>query len=176
MLVTHGGLSGPGILDYSRNIRPGDELRLSFSDHPAEDVTERELIGIFSGNPSMRVITALGTYPLPQRLLRCIVENAGIPVWQTCAHIDKSRRRMLARNLTGFPLVVECLGSFNEAMVTRGGVSLDEVDGKTMESRLVPGLYFAGEVLDIDGDTGGYNIQAACSTGYTAGTSIRARL
>ena len=176
VLVTHGGLSGPGILDYSRNIRPGDEIRLSFTNHPAEDITERELIGIFSANPSMRVITALGKYPLPQRLLRCIVETASIPAWQTCAHIDKPCRRMLARNLTGFPLVVESLGTFNEAMVTRGGVSLDEVDGKTMESRLVPGLYFAGEVLDIDGDTGGYNIQAACSTGYAAGTSIRTRL
>jgi predicted flavoprotein YhiN len=68
--------------------------------------------------------------------------------------------------------VIEKVGGFNMAMVTAGGVNLNEVNPKTMESRLVPGLYFAGEVLDIDGDTGGYNLQAAFSMGYLASKSI----
>ena len=70
---------------------------------------------------------------------------------------------------------VAALGGFDEAMATRGGVDLSEVDPKRMESRLVPGLFFAGEVLDVDGDTGGYNIQAACSTGYLAGRNAADR-
>ena len=68
-----------------------------------------------------------------------------------------------------YPFIVEKVGGFNMAMVTAGGVSQDEVNPKTMESKLIPGLYFAGEVLDIDGDTGGYNLQAAFSTGFLVG-------
>jgi predicted flavoprotein YhiN len=75
-------------------------------------------------------------------------------------------------SLTGFPMIVSELGSFNIAMVTRGGVDLKEVNSKTMESRLVGGLYLVGEVLDVDGDTGGYNLQAAFSTGMLAARSI----
>ncbi len=79
-------------------------------------------------------------------------------------------------NLTGLPLVVSKLCGFSMAMVTRGGVDLKEVNPKTMESRIVSGLYLVGEVLDIDGDTGGYNLQAAFSTGMLAARSIRSRL
>ena len=82
------------------------------------------------------------------------------------------QRKTLVANLLEFPVRVSKLGGFQEAMVTRGGVSLQEIDPKTMESRLVPGLYFAGEIIDIDGDTGGYNLQAAFSTGYLAAKAI----
>ena len=78
-------------------------------------------------------------------------------------------------NCTAFPLTVEGPGGFSVAMVTRGGIALDGVNSKTMESKIVSDLYFAGEVLDVDGDTGGYNIQAAFSTGILAGRSIRAK-
>ena len=73
-------------------------------------------------------------------------------------------------------MTVQALGGFSVAMVTRGGVALDGVNMKTMESKTVPNLYFAGEVLDIDGDSGGYNLQAAFSTGFLAGQSIRKKL
>ena len=82
----------------------------------------------------------------------------------------------LADRLSGFPLIVDEVGGYDSAMATRGGVALSEVDSKTMESKLVSGLYFVGEVLDVDGDTGGYNLQAAFSTGLLAAKSIRRRL
>ena len=97
---------------------------------------------------------------------------SGIPADTTGAHLTKEKRTAIIGNLTGFPVKVARLGGFDMAMVTRGGVALAEVNQKTMESRLVPGLYFAGEVLDIDGDTGGYNLQAAFSTGFLAASGI----
>jgi hypothetical protein len=83
---------------------------------------------------------------------------------------------VLVTNCTEFPLTVATLGDYTIAMATRGGVALDEVNAKTMESTIIPGLFFAGEVLDIDGDTGGYNLQAAFSTGYLAAQGIRKRM
>jgi len=99
--------------------------------------------------------------------------NAGIPDGLTCAHLPAPLRSRLITSITDFPLTISALGNYSVAMVTRGGVSLSEVNPKTMESRLVPNLYFTGEVLDIDGDTGGYNLQAAFSTGRCAGEHIR---
>jgi predicted flavoprotein YhiN len=89
------------------------------------------------------------------------------------AQLTRENRSYLVDNLTGFPLVVSDLCSYNTAMVTRGGVERKEVDPKTMQSRLVKGLYLVGEVLDVDGDTGGYNLQAAFSTGMLASRCIR---
>ena len=86
------------------------------------------------------------------------------PVLTSLQHSDQN----LSANCTEFPLTVSAPGDFSVAMVTRGGVALEHVNPKTMESKIVPDLYFAGEVLDIDGDTGGYNIQAAFSTGFLA--------
>jgi len=82
----------------------------------------------------------------------------------------------LADRLSGFPMIVEEVAGFDSAMVTRGGVNLSEVDSKTMESKLVSGLFFVGEVLDVDGDSGGYNLQAAFSTGLLAAMEIGKRL
>jgi hypothetical protein len=82
-------------------------------------------------------------------------------------------RSALVTHCTELPLRVERLGDFAVAMATRGGIALEQVNAKTMESKIVPGLFFAGEVLDIDGDTGGYNLQAAFSTGYCAAEGIR---
>jgi predicted flavoprotein YhiN len=101
---------------------------------------------------------------------------ACIPDGLTCAHLSAPLRAKLVETINAFPLTVAALGNYSVAMVTRGGVALPEVNPKTMESRIVSGLYFAGEVLDIDGDTGGYNLQAALSTGRCAGIAIRHRL
>ncbi|MGA2296501.1 MAG: NAD(P)/FAD-dependent oxidoreductase, partial [FCB group bacterium] len=84
-------------------------------------------------------------------------------------NIQKKLRNQIVELFCGYPFEVRSLGEYNIAMVTKGGVSLKEVSPKTMESKIVKNLYFAGEVLDIDGDTGGYNLQAAFSTGYLAG-------
>jgi predicted Rossmann fold flavoprotein len=115
-------------------------------------------------------------YHIPERLIKRILELAGIPQEITCAHLSHQHRRALVSSLTGYPLTVDALGDFSVAMVTRGGIARGEVDPKTMESRIVKNLYFAGEVLDIDGDTGGYNIQSAFSTGMLAAQDIRKKI
>lgn len=111
-------------------------------------------------------------YKIPERLVTGLLQLSGIPEDLTCAHLSKIQRTTLIANLLEFPIRVGKLGGFNEAMATRGGVSLQEIEPKTMESRLVTGLYFAGEIIDIDGDTGGYNLQAAFSTGFLAAKAI----
>jgi len=116
--------------------------------------------------------TILSEYHLPERFVKELLTQADIPVDSTCAHLSKKARNTLIGYLTAYPFGVKSCGGFNEAMVTAGGVSLDSVRPKTMESKLVPGLYFIGEVLDIDGDTGGYNLQAAFSTGFAAAKHI----
>ncbi|MCK9579715.1 MAG: NAD(P)/FAD-dependent oxidoreductase [Methanoregula sp.] len=175
VLFTHLGLSGPGILDASRGIMPGDIVRLSFAGPMRRDEFTTELIQRAAENPGWQIGTILAKYPIPERLNRKLLQLSGIPDDLTCAHFSAEKRSALIANCTEFPLVVTALGEFKIAMATRGGVALDGVNSKTMESKIVPGLFFAGEVLDIDGDTGGYNLQAAFSTGYLAAEGIRKR-
>jgi hypothetical protein len=130
------------------------------------------VLGI-SANGTRTIRAVVGSYPIPERLVRKILAMSGIPDDLTCAHMSTEQRSRLVTLVTECPVVVEALGDYSIAMVTRGGISLDAVNPKTMESKIIRDLYFAGEVLDIDGDTGGYNLQAAFSTGYLAAQSIR---
>jgi predicted Rossmann fold flavoprotein len=181
ILFTHEGLSGPAILDFSRYIMPGDILRLSLI--PPEKRRELEAWFLKStgemGGKSLK--TLLEDLPpaffrsaqsIPGRLMAKILEISKIPAELKSAQLSRHLRISLFNNLTGLPLQVAKLGGWDIAMVSRGGVDLQEVNSKTMESRLVKGLYLAGEVLDVDGDTGGYNLQAAFSTGALAAGSI----
>jgi predicted Rossmann fold flavoprotein len=173
VLFTHLGLSGPGILDASRAIRPGDVIRLSFAGAMRREEFADELAKRTAENSGWQVGTILAKYPVPERLNRKLLHLSGIPEDLKCAHFSAEMRNALVANCTAFPLAVAALGDFSIAMVTRGGVALDQVNPKTMESKLMPGLFFAGEVLDIDGDSGGYNLQAAFSTGFLAAEGIR---
>ena len=168
LLFTHSGLSGPGILDFSRYIRPGDTLRVSFLpgvDHPqAKEILIARINA--AGNRQIRKI--LAAFGLPDRFVRKLLDLAGIKQDQTGAHLSREARSAILDLLIGYPFIVSRLAGIHEAMVTRGGVALDEINPKTMESRLFPGLFFVGEVLDIDGDSGGYNLQAAFSTAALA--------
>jgi hypothetical protein len=175
VLFTHQGLSGPGILDLSRHIKVGDTLRLSFVQGKRRDEVEDWIMEMCRMDGTRGVKSLLAELSIPSRAAERILEISGIPPGQRCAHLTRAMRSVLAENLSGIPLTVSGLGGFDTAMVTRGGVALGDVNSKTMESRIVDGLYFAGEVLDVDGDTGGYNLQAAFSTGMTAARSIRAR-
>ena len=175
VLFTHLGLSGPGILDASRGIRPGDVVRLSFAGAMRREEFAADIAKRAAENPNWQVGTILAKYPIPERLNRKLLKISGIPEDHKCAHFSAAQRSVLVTNCTEFPLTVAALGDYKIAMVTRGGVALDSVNAKTMESKIVPGLFFAGEVLDIDGDTGGYNLQAAFSTGYLAAQEIRKR-
>lgn len=179
-LFTHQGLSGPAILDLSRHIRAGDILKLSFAATGKRGALDEWLKDRTRYDGACLLKSALAdlphSVPLPPRLVKRILEISGIAADLSLAHLTREMRTQLIDNLTGLPLVVSELGGFNMAMVTRGGVDLKEVNPKTMESRRVEGLYLVGEVLDIDGDTGGYNLQAAFSTGMLAARSIKSRL
>jgi predicted Rossmann fold flavoprotein len=175
LLFTHTGLSGPGVLDLSRHIRPGDRLLVAFVPGVAPDELDARLVRLCTERGAARLPAALAPLGLPERLLRRLLAEAGIPEESTGARLDRDGRRRLAGVLGGLPFTVGRAGGFSVAMATAGGVALDEVNPKTMESRLAPGLFFAGEVLDIDGDTGGYNLQAAFSTGALAAAALARR-
>ncbi|MDD4126779.1 MAG: NAD(P)/FAD-dependent oxidoreductase [Methanomicrobium sp.] len=172
ILFTHTGLSGPGILHMSRYIKPGDMLKISFlpmffPDSFIKDFSERI---IADGKKTVRsVIQGYGLY---ERFAKKILDICGISYDITCAHLPKDKKIRLSKELCEHNFSVSALASLNEAMVTRGGVILSEINPKTMESKVCPHLYFTGEVLDFDGDTGGYNLQAAFSTGYAAARNI----
>lgn len=172
LLLTHDGLSGPVILNASRYIAAGDDLAVSFlPEERRSDLTQALIEG-----GGVQVKTALAEFHLPERLVKRLIDLVGIPPGATCAHLTKTSRSRLLQILTGHRMTVAAMGGYRVAMVTRGGVALGEVDGKTMESRIAGGLYFAGEVLDIDGDTGGYNLQAAFSTAALAADAAIRRL
>ena len=172
VLFTHLGVSGPGILDASRNILPDDLIKLSFVGAMKRDEFTADLTKRVQENRTWQVSTILAAYPIPERLNRKLLKISDIPDDLKCNHFSAEQRTQLVANCTEFPLTVTAPGGFAVAMVTRGGVALDGVNMKTMESKIVPRLFFAGEVLDIDGDTGGYNLQAAFSTGILAARSI----
>jgi predicted Rossmann fold flavoprotein len=173
VLFTHLGLSGPGILDASRDIHPDDVIKLSFVGNLKREEFAADLAQRLMKNRSCQISTLLAAYPVPERLNRKLLNLSGIPEDLRGSHFSAEQRSRLITNCTEFPLTVEAPGGFAVAMVTRGGVALDSLNLKTLESKIIPNLYFAGEVLDIDGDTGGYNLQAAFSTGFLVGRSIR---
>ncbi len=168
---THKGLSGPGILDFSRHILGGDILKVNFIDLKADEF-RNEIIEVSAAGGKTAIQTYLKKFDLPRSLVMLILQSIHIEPDKRLADLTKENRNLLVTAFCEFPFTVEKVGGFNTAMVTAGGVSLDEVNPKTMESKLVPGLYFAGEVLDIDGDTGGYNLQAAFSTGFLVAKAI----
>jgi len=175
ILFTHTGLSGPGILDASRYFTAGDTLRVSFAGKIPRESFDRDLTALLQAQGTRLVRTAMAGLHLPDRLLRKILKLSGVPDDLTCAHLTAAQRKEIVTRCTEFPFVIDRLGDFSVAMATRGGIALESVNQKTMESKIVPGLFFAGEVLDIDGDTGGYNLQAAFSTGYAAAMALRNR-
>ncbi len=171
VLFTHHGLSGPGILDLSRSIRPGDLVSFPFSDfgHPA--ALDAEIVRLCAEAGSKTVRNSLAGLGVPERLLHLILDLCAVPADLKAAGLDRARRKSCVAALTEYPVIVARLGGWEEARATRGGVCLEEIDPKRMESRIVSGLFAAGETLDLDGDTGGYNLQMAFSTGYLAGLS-----
>ncbi len=173
-LITSDGLSGPLILDASRHIRAGDTLELDFAGASPEGL-RAELAARASAAPRALVRNLLAESGLPKRLAAAVCSEAGLDPELRAAELTRLGRAALARLSTGYPVLVDRVAGFDKAMATAGGVSLGEVDAATMESRIAPGLFFAGEVLDIDGDTGGYNLQAAFSTASLAAAAMRLR-
>ncbi len=172
LLITHTGFSGPLILDSARAIEPGDTLRISFVTIPRDEFL-RDIAAAARGRGAVAVRSVAKEAGLTKHLREALIVAAGIDPDGRAADLSRDRLAALADAFCAFPVTVKALGGFDVAMATAGGVSLEEVDPRTMMSKIVPGLFFAGEVLDIDGDTGGYNLQAAFSTGALAGRSIK---
>lgn len=176
LLFTHTGLSGPVILSLSRPAcayweqYPDQSLTIEIDLKPglSPQQLDARLVRDFSQYSRKQYQNALGDL-LPRSLIPVVVLRSGIPPAQPVHQITKEQRTALARLLKQFTLVVTGPRPLKEAIVTAGGVSLKEINPKTMESKRISGLYFAGEVMDIDGFTGGFNLQAAFSSGYVAG-------
>ncbi len=173
LLITHEGLSGPGILDASRYMEEGDQLEASFCGMERE-ACRAAFATALSTAPRALVRNLLATLGLPRRMAERFCSLAGIDLETTAATLRREARETLVTLASAFPVTVTSLGGWDKAMVTAGGVDCSEVDPASMQSKLVPGLFFAGEVLDIDGDTGGFNLQAAFSTAATAARAMAA--
>ena len=176
MLFTHFGVSGPIILTISRSAsdywqeRPGEPLTLTIDLKPAltPDKLDSRLQRDFGEYSRKQLLNGLRDL-LPKALIPVTLSLAGLDPTKPVHQVTREERRVLGRIIKGVPLAITGSLPLAAAIVTAGGVDLKEVDPRTMESRLVKGLYLAGEVLDIDGYTGGYNLQAAFSTGWLAG-------
>lgn len=171
MLFTHFGVSGPVILTLSRDVveHLGEPIQLSINLKPALNQTELEkrLERDFKRYERKFFKNALNDL-LPKKIIPVFIKLCGIDPEKPVNQITRKEKQKIIAILTDLRVTITGCRP-KEAVVTRGGVSVKEINPKTMESRIVKGLFFAGEVIDVDGLTGGYNLQAAFSTGYLAG-------
>lgn len=173
LLFTHVNISGPSILDFSRYILPKDTVKINFLGEKEVDKFRKIFVNKLQASGSKQLKSIIRELHIPNRLSDKLLEINHISGDIKCSQVNKEQRKHILNSLLEYTFNVEKLGDYHIAMATRGGVELKEIQSKSMESKLIKGLYFVGEVLNIDGDTGGYNIQAAFSTGYIAGKSIR---
>lgn len=176
MMFTHFGVTGPLILSASSQVPKkfrGQELTLSIDLKPAlspEQLDDR-LLRDFSKEKNKQFKNVLGGL-FPSKLIPVMVERSGIEPEKQVNAIEKTERLQFVEKIKNFRLTVTGFRDYNEAIITRGGVCVKEVNPSTMESKLVSGLFFAGEILDLDALTGGFNLQIAWSTAYAAGKGI----
>lgn len=176
MMFTHFGVTGPLILSASSQIQKHlnkHPLLLKINLKPAlsPDQMEARLLREFDENKNRQFKNALGAL-YPAKMIPVIIQRSGISPEKAVHDISREERQTLAAVTREFTLTVTGLRDYNEAIITRGGVAVKEIRPQTMESRLVSGLHFAGEVLDVDALTGGFNLQIAWSTGYAAGRGV----
>ena len=176
MLFTHFGISGPLVLSASSHAaayKKGGELTVTIDLKPAlsfEQLDQR-LLRDFEKNINKKFSNSLDEL-LPKKMIPVIIELSKINPDKKVNTVTKEERNNLVHLMKSFPLTITKLGGYNNAVITKGGIAVNEIDPSTMESKFVKGLHFAGEVLDLDALTGGYNITIAWSTGYMAGNSI----
>lgn len=177
MMFTHFGVSGPLMLSASAHMRHfgSKDYRLEIDLKPALDdgTLDKRLLTDFEKYKNSDFINALGEL-LPRKLIPVMVERAGIDPRTKVHSITKAQRQAFVRLLKTFPIPISGTRPLAEAIVTSGGVSVREINPKTLESKKISGLYFAGEVLDVDAYTGGFNLQIAWATGRLAGLSAAA--
>ena len=179
MLFTHFGVSGPIILSGSAHLVRESKIE--------EKYREKEIILKIDFKPALtlekldeRIIRDFEEYKnkefknsldklLPQKLIPIIIQRSGISAQKKVNEITKEERKKLGEILKNFEMTIKGTRPIEEAIITSGGINIKEINPKTMESKLVKNLYFAGEIIDVDSYTGGFNLQIAYSTGYTAG-------
>ncbi len=179
MLFTHFGVSGPTILSSSAHLvryKNIDELlknkkivlNIDFKPALSEEKLDERILRDFDEFKNKQFKNSLDKL-LPQKLIPVIIEKSGINPEKKVNEINKKERHRLVNLLKNFEVVIKGFRTIDEAIITSGGINIKEINPKTMESKLVEGLYFAGEIIDVDAYTGGFNLQIAYSTGYTAG-------
>lgn len=169
MLFTSNGVSGPVILSMSAHIKGREDLILTVDLKPAldEKTLDKRILRDFEENINRDFSNSLGAL-LPSKLIPVIIELSGIPPFKKVHEITKKEREGLVSLLKGLTFDILGVCGYDEAVVTQGGISVKEINPKTMESKIVKGLYFAGEIIDVDAYTGGFNLQIAWSTAYLA--------
>lgn len=174
MLFTHYGVSGPIVLSCSSVINRKNltEITLSIDLKPALDelTLDKRLQREFKEN-NVKSLSSVMRSLLPKALIEIVLRQSGVSAHKNCSEITVEERALIIKTLKNLTFIVKRLRPIDEAIITSGGVSVKEVNPKTMESKLVNGLFFAGEVLDVDALTGGYNLQIAWSTGFVAGNN-----
>ncbi|MDP3041621.1 MAG: NAD(P)/FAD-dependent oxidoreductase [Candidatus Omnitrophota bacterium] len=176
LIFTSAGISGPLVITLSGKVidllGPESEVYVDIDLKPAlsSEQLDGRLLREFKSN-SKKIIQNTLKELLPLRLIKVFMEATGIGPLTKCSQITQNQRQKIISLLKGFQMEISGPRPLEEGMVTRGGVSLKEINPRTMESRLIKGLYFCGEMIDVDADTGGFNLQAAFSTGYLAGES-----
>ena len=179
MLFTHYGISGPLVLSasayYDKESRKNKNVSVSIDLKPAldEDALDKRILRDFEKFNNKQFKNALDEL-LPSKLIPIIVELSGIDPYKAVNVVTKEERKRLVQLLKHLTMTVIGAGNYNEAIITIGGINVKKINASTMESKLVKGLYFAGEVLDLDGTTGGFNLQIAWSTGHAAGKGAAA--
>lgn len=176
LLFTHFGLSGPAVLDVSRALTVATNLRglmlvADFLPEHTSGELEQRWRDV-AAREGKRLVAGAVAEELPRRLADALVARAAVPSDRRFAELSSDERSRMVVQLKRCEIQVTGSRGFEKAEVTAGGVALDEVDSRTMESKLVPNVFLAGEILDLDGFIGGYNFQAAFSTGWLAGESV----
>ena len=170
MLFTHFGVSGPIVLSASCHLKKAKDVKITIDLKPAlsEEQLDKRILRDFEAAGKKHLQNSLDEL-LPRALIPVIIKEAGLDGHKEVCSITKEERRKLLIAMKKLTLTVTGTRPVAEAIITSGGVKVSEINPSTMESKLVPGLYFAGEVIDVDAYTGGFNLQIAFSTGYLAG-------
>ena len=175
MIFTHFGISGPLVLTAScYYTKPEDDLTVHLDLKPAltREQLDARILREFQAGPNKQFKNVIGVL-FPSSLTPVMLELGGIPAEKKIHDISREERQHFIDLIKAFPFTITGMGEFKEAIITRGGVSVKEINPGTMESKKISGLYFAGEVLDLDAVTGGYNLQIAWSTAYLAAQAIQ---
>ena len=173
MLFTHRGISGPIVLTTSSKINRLKDFEMFLDLKPAlePEKLDARILRDFSENQNKNIENVMRSL-LPKDLISYVLYSAGISGDEKVNQITKIERENLVKTIKNFELKFDSLDNIDRAIVTSGGIDVKEIDPKTMESKKISGLYFIGEVLDLDGLTGGFNIQIANSTGYSCGINL----